>query len=66
MISPNLAGSETPKEENNAFLYEGKLWRTSREDIAQGVCAISSTTEQFWATLAFGLCEAFLNEILGM
>jgi hypothetical protein len=42
IIIPKLLGSNNPKEDNIDFLYEGKLWRTSRADIAQGVCTKSS------------------------
>jgi hypothetical protein len=45
MIVPGLEVSADPKETNRAFLYEGPLWRTSKVDIAQGVCDKSSTTE---------------------
>jgi hypothetical protein len=45
MIIPRLQVSADPKVDNRAFLYEGKLWRTSKVDIVQGVCDKSSTTE---------------------
>jgi hypothetical protein len=38
IIIPELVVSTVPKAYKNDFLYEGKLWRTSKEDIAQGVC----------------------------
>jgi hypothetical protein len=44
-IIPDLLVSTTPKEDNNAFLCEGKIWRTYRVDIAQGVCVRSSMME---------------------
>jgi hypothetical protein len=42
MIIPELLVFFTPKVQNKSFLHEGKLWSTSRVEIAQGVCARSS------------------------
>jgi hypothetical protein len=55
MIVHGLQVSEDPREANKSFPWEGKLWRTSKVDIAQGVCDKSSTTEYLWVALAFGL-----------
>jgi hypothetical protein len=38
-------GSRAPKAESKAFLYDGNVWRTSKEDIEQGVLPRSSTIE---------------------
>jgi hypothetical protein len=39
MISLGLKVSADPKADKRSFLYEGKLWRNLKSDIAQGVCA---------------------------
>jgi hypothetical protein len=45
MISFRLQVFVTPKADNRYFLCEGKLWRTSKEDITQGVYSKYSTME---------------------
>jgi hypothetical protein len=45
MMENELENSEAPKVDNNAFCYDGKLWRTSNADIAQGIWAKYSTIE---------------------
>jgi hypothetical protein len=45
MMDSELEDSKYPKVDNNAFHYDGKLWRTSRADIAHGIWAKYSKIE---------------------
>jgi len=48
-------GSIPPISFNDALCWVGQLWRTLRAEIAEGVCARSSTILYFWATRVCGL-----------
>jgi len=46
----------SPNCEIKAFVWKGKVWRTSRVDMVVGDCLRSSISLYLWASRAWGLC----------
>ena len=61
-----LDESILPKAAKSASHWVGQLCNTSKVDITQGVWDKYSTTEKLVASLALGLCNAFLKTPFGI
>lgn len=63
MIRRVSNGSNNPKVERNIFLWDGKVWRTSKIDMTVGYSSKSSTSFYKCVSIAWGLFTFVCNGI---